>query len=191
MDSEVPRRILHSFVRAVLPPRRILDCGCGTGRLARVMESLGCAVVGTDCSEGALLKAVRLERGVYVLADGFSAFQRGGFEGIVLWGVLHHVDPAKWPQWFNGARRLLPRDGVFLVAGFSPDDGLFRGKAWRRSSTTGSACFVLPQETVTAGLEDAGFDRVSFESVRLRDSNRRADRTWSVFEARAAFDGSE
>ena len=73
------------FVTAELPPApaRVLDVGCGHGRLARALDDLGYRVVAIDpaAPDGAIFQAVSLEE----FADPAR------FDAIVASRSLHHI----------------------------------------------------------------------------------------------------
>lgn len=73
------------FVTAELPPApaRVLEVGCGHGRLARALDDLGYRVVAIDpaAPEGAIFQAVSLEE----FADPVR------FDAIVASRSLHHI----------------------------------------------------------------------------------------------------
>jgi ubiquinone/menaquinone biosynthesis C-methylase UbiE len=101
--------------------RRVLDCGCGTGRLSQALaESAASKVWGVDPEPEMLRVAAD------VLPDGVGLkagraedlpFRDGWFERAVLWLVCHLVDR---PAAFRELRRVLTSDGRLVVVTFDP-----------------------------------------------------------------------
>ncbi len=96
---------------ADLRGRRVLDVGCGTGRLARALVARDAAKVwGVDASE-AMLAQARVPRGVRLKHARAEAlpFRDGWFERVVFWLSIHLVDR---PRAFAEARRVGGRVAV-------------------------------------------------------------------------------
>ena len=110
--------------------RRVLDVGCGTGRLARCLRAAGAGrVVGLDYTEAAI-KSARAEtddEGVqYVCADAFDYSDDNKFDVITSLGTMEHMDdPAAF---FKHLRGLLVPDGVLILT--CPHFINLRGIAW-------------------------------------------------------------
>jgi ubiquinone/menaquinone biosynthesis C-methylase UbiE len=101
--------------------RRVLDVGCGTGRLAEALATrYACKVWGVDPSAGMLAVARRrVPRGVAVkqaVAEELP-FKDGWFERATMTLVAHHLDR---PRAFVEARRVLDREGRLAVLTFDP-----------------------------------------------------------------------
>ena len=128
-----------------LGPRRVLDAGCGTGRVAIELARRGIAAVGIDVAEPMLTVARRrapaLEWRQGDLAT--AALEPAGFDAIVLAGnVMIFLAPGSEPAVVaNLARALAP--GGWLVAGFQLDR-----RAWTLADYDGWAA--------SAGLVPAG-----------------------------------
>jgi len=105
--------------------RRALDFGCGTGRSARFLESLGYEVVGIDVSAEMVARArARDPEGDYrVIADGdFSTLRPRGFDLVLsafpfdnIAGFDHKV------ALFSGLRELLAEEGVLVNIVSTPE----------------------------------------------------------------------
>jgi ubiquinone/menaquinone biosynthesis C-methylase UbiE len=97
--------------------KRVLDVGCGTGRVAAELAERGNRVWGVDPSpemvqaakaRGVNAKVARAER---------LPFKEGWFERAVLWLSVHLLDR---PQAFAELRRVLAPEGRMLIATFDP-----------------------------------------------------------------------
>ena len=70
---------------------RLLDLGCGKGRLVRALGALGAEVVGTDPT-WAMLKPARLAGGSYVQSSATGLpFREGSFDGVICVEVIEHI----------------------------------------------------------------------------------------------------
>jgi SAM-dependent methyltransferase len=108
------------------PPaaRRVLDAGCGTGRVAVELASREVDVVGVDRDEAMLATARRQAPHLsWVQADLATMELERSFDVVVLAGnVLLFTDPGAEAATVAGCgRHLVP--GGLLVAGFSLDRG--------------------------------------------------------------------
>jgi ubiquinone/menaquinone biosynthesis C-methylase UbiE len=99
--------------------RRVLDVGCGTGRLSLALaERAGARVWGVDASPEMLAqaKAKAPPGAAFKLARAESLpFKDGWFERAVLWLVIHLVDREAA---LREARRVLAGDGRIVVVTF-------------------------------------------------------------------------
>jgi SAM-dependent methyltransferase len=100
--------------------RRVLDVGCGTGRVAAALAELGCRVWGVDPAEE-MLREARAGAGPRA---GFKQgraealpFKDGWFERAVLRLVVHLVDR---PAAFGELVRVLAPGGRAVIATFVP-----------------------------------------------------------------------
>jgi SAM-dependent methyltransferase len=104
---------------ADLHGRRVLDVGCGTGRLSRALaERVQARVWGVDPSPDMVEEARRVTpRGVGVTEGRAEAlpFRDGWFDRLVLWLVVHLVDR---PAAFAEARRVLGPEGTVAIVTF-------------------------------------------------------------------------
>lgn len=76
------------------PPARILDVGCGTGRISHELHRAGYHVVGID-PHGPSLEVARQEvpGGTFVRGDVLThELPQAPFDGVVAVGSLHHFD---------------------------------------------------------------------------------------------------
>jgi trans-aconitate methyltransferase len=137
----------RELVELLAPARgeRILDAGCGLGRMAAAMSAMGAEVTGID-REAAPLEQARLAAPAarFVQADLLEYSGESGFDAIVSRGALHWVVPAE-----AAAARLfgLLRPGGRLAAEWG-------GIAKELSS----GCWIPTVGEAAGLLEGAGFD---------------------------------
>lgn len=109
---------------ASLGGRRVLDAGCGTGRVARELARRGLAVVGVDRDPSMLAEARRLSPElVWREADMADVDLGERFDVVVMAGNVPLFTPAERRHGLvtGCARHLAP--GGLLVAGFQSDQG--------------------------------------------------------------------
>jgi len=97
---------------------KLLDLGCGTGRIALPLAAeLPISVTGADSSPAMLEKAKSKDTTGLVHWEHQDAesltFPAGLFNAVFMSHLLHHLD--KPQQALNGCKRVLTAPGVFLV----------------------------------------------------------------------------
>lgn len=120
-------RYLHAEADLVeaFRPRRVLDAGCGTGRVAAELARRGIEVVGVDRSE-AMLEVARTDAPevcflYHDLAGPPLEPILGCFDLALLAGnVVLFLDPGTLDQVVSNVAAMLPSGGV-LLAGFQLD----------------------------------------------------------------------
>lgn len=99
---------------------RVLDVGCGTGRLAAALAERGARVWGVDPSEEMLRQARSNAAGKASFKQAPAEalpFKDGWFQRTVLRLVVHLVDR---PRAFPEIRRVLGPGGRIVIATFAP-----------------------------------------------------------------------
>ncbi|WP_194898236.1 class I SAM-dependent methyltransferase [Catenulispora pinisilvae] len=119
--ARLHHRVLRSASRAAPEPNRMVDVGCGTGRLLRTAaaEFPDTQLVGVDISAGMLAQAQAItepgECDAFVRADSTALpFVDAAFDVVTCTACSHH-----WPA--PGAalaevRRVTARDGLLVLA---------------------------------------------------------------------------
>ena len=151
---------------ADLRGRRVLDVGCGTGRLSAALAQRAHAKVwGVDASPGMLAVAKKNVQGVAFKEANAEAlpFKDGWFERAVLWLVLHLVDRTAA---LAEARRVLGADGIVAVVSFDEShfDAYWLNGLLPSLEGVDRARFPT-EEQLVAELREAGFAGV--ETMRL------------------------
>ncbi len=114
-------RELEFLKEYVTPGSKILDIGCGNGRLLDLFEGLDIEYTGIDSSKEliAIAQKERGSRGAFIHADALSLpFEDGTFDVVFSVAMLHHVpDHKNRMQCVSEAQRVLKHGGtcVFTV----------------------------------------------------------------------------
>ncbi len=148
--------------------RRVLDIGCGTGRVAEALAERGSRVWGIEPSpEMAALARERVSTVKIAPAERLP-FKDAWFERAVMWLVIHLLDR---PQAFAEARRVLGSDGRLVVATFDPShfERYWLNRFFPSLEAIDRARFPEPT-ALQDELENAGFS-----SVRLIQLSQRAE----------------
>jgi SAM-dependent methyltransferase len=116
------------FLQAALPPppRRILEVGCGTGRLAAALSGLGYDLTGIDTDGEAVAEARR--SGVAAIQADVLKFESEPFDAVLFTRSLHHIHPVD--EAVARALRLLRADGLLVCDEFDKDGADSSAAAW-------------------------------------------------------------
>lgn len=147
---------LHDHPLAPQPPGRVLVPGCGRGHEARLLNSLGFAVIGIDISAEALREARQLDQPdascQWLQVDVLDppALEEAGLGEASVIGVVEHtcfcaIDPALRTAYAQSMGRMVAPGGWLL--------GLF----WCHSRSGGPP-FGCQPEQVARWLQGAGFE---------------------------------
>jgi trans-aconitate methyltransferase len=90
---------------------RILDLGCGDGRLTKVLQDLGCIVTGVDYSDNMIQAAQSLGLDVEVM-DGQNLTFTNQFDAVFSNAALHWMKRPE--QVIQGVKRALKSEGRFV-----------------------------------------------------------------------------
>lgn len=105
---------------------RVLDAGCGTGRLIGHLRALNERIVptGVDLSPAMLVHARASHPDVAFLEADLMALPLAdeSFDGVLAWYSIIHTAPAALPDLFHELRRVL-RPGGLLLLGFQAGTG--------------------------------------------------------------------
>jgi SAM-dependent methyltransferase len=147
--------------------RRVLDIGCGTGRVAAALAERGARVWGVE-PEPRMAELARKRLSTVKLAPAEQLpFKDGWFDRAVMVLVIHLVDR---PRAFAEARRVLAPDGRLVIATFDP---AHFERYWLNRfypSLEGIDRSRFPEPTaLQSELEEAGFG-----AVRLLPLSQRA-----------------
>jgi SAM-dependent methyltransferase len=150
--------------------RRVLDVGCGTGRLALALAERGAKVWGVDPSEEMLARARAVAGGRVGLKRGSAEalpFKGGWFERAVMRLVVHLVER---PRALGELARVLAPGGRAVIVTFTPDhfERFWLTPAFPEVAELDRRRFPTP-ETLATELAAAGFGAVRARTLRQHD----------------------
>jgi len=117
-DLEVHRRELTEFVRGMPRGGKVLDAGCGSGKIAAYLMRRGLTVTGIDISSGMLALAATVAPGARLLAMDMRhlRFPAASFDGVIALYSVIHVPRRDHARLLLGFRRVLRPRGLLLIA---------------------------------------------------------------------------
>ena len=108
----------YAFARRLVPGKRVLDAGTGSGYGAAELAQSAKSVVGMDRSLTAIGSATEvysLSNVMFAVADCESIpFQAGSFQAVIAFEVIEHLKG--YQQFIAEAARVLTPDGIFCVS---------------------------------------------------------------------------
>jgi len=145
--------------------RRVLEVGCGTGRLAQALEERELARVwAVDVSEAMVARARELGVNARVARAEALPFKAGWFDAVVMRMVLHLTDR---PRALEQAARVLAPQGRLAIATEDPDsfDDVWFTRFFRSVPAIDRARFPTA-DVLRLELAAAGFGAVEIEHLR-------------------------
>src|SRR6266480_4279725 len=126
--TDVPTRETLDFLISRLPVgAKVLEVGCGEGRVACELLQRGDRVTGLDSDAEAVTSAQA--RGVRAVVASWPKFDSSvSFDAIAFTRSLHHINPLG--ESIVPARELLNPNGFLLIEDFSPDEVNEATVAW-------------------------------------------------------------
>lgn len=157
----VERSVLSLFADLVGPGARVLDAGCGPGRVTAHLAHLGLAAEGLDLSSAMLDLARTAFPELSFRLGSLTALDAAdeSLDGILCWYSLIHIPPAHRPAVLSDLYRVLVPGGFALLSFQVGDD--VRHVTDPDGSGIALNFHRLNPDMITAQLVDAGFEPVS------------------------------
>jgi SAM-dependent methyltransferase len=159
-EQPVELAMIAHFASLVPGKRRVLDAGCGAGRLLPVLAAHGLRADGVDLSPGMIRRAQQDHPSFATAVASLTGLPQpgGSFDGYFSWYSTIHSPDHDLPRIFAEAARVIRAGGVILV-GFQSGHGTRDvSAAYRRHGhdVTLERYNRTPDHVATA-LGDAGF----------------------------------
>ena len=115
------RSAIDRLARMVRPDARVLELGCGSGRDAAYLLSLGVNVEATDGSTAMLEQANELHpellgRTTQLVLPGVLPYPDGHFDAVMTWAMLMHLSAEDIPDVIREIARVTSSGGVLAYA---------------------------------------------------------------------------
>ena len=178
-EKPYDRAMLSVFAGQVLAAGNpvVLDAGCGTGRIAGHLATLGLEVSGVDLSPG-MVEVARAEHPGLAFSVGSLEdlnLEAGSWGGIVAWYSLIHTPPERLGSVFASlAGGLAP--GGFLLLAFQAGSGR-RHIQHAYGHEISMHAYLLDPDTVEVQLEAAGLE-VEARLRRAPDADERTPQAY-------------
>ena len=157
-EADVDRGVLERLAGiASAAGGLVLDAGCGTGRVARLLADAGCEVVGVDVAPGMVEVAHREHRDLSFVVGELARLPttNAAFAAAAYWYSIITTPPDELGQVWAELARVLTPAGVALIAFQSGS-----GSAIERPNAYGSGIDLTLYRhdpgAVIAGLESSG-----------------------------------
>lgn len=126
IEQPVDRAMIGAFAEEILATRhhRVLDAGCGNGRLVRELTERGLSPAGVDLSRGMVERARLREPSVDFRVADLRAlpYPDQSFGGVIAWYSLIHLDYSELAEALGELARVTVVGGSLLV-GFQAGTG--------------------------------------------------------------------
>lgn len=114
---------LQAIGRTAVTDLRILEAGCGTGRLLRYFHDRGYDIIGIDFIDGAIKKILALNAGYRAEVGDITnlRFVDSSFSHVLAFGLYHNFEEVMMQSALDETYRVLQNNGV-LCASFRADN---------------------------------------------------------------------
>lgn len=152
------------LVRGAAPgdATRVVEIGCGPGRITAHLAGLGLDMLGIDLSPAMIEQARQRHPDLEFRVGQMTALDlpSGDAAGLVAWYALIHIPPAEHPAVLAGFRRILAPGGHLLLAFHAGDERRHITNAYGHSGLAYDA-YRLPPEHLEQQAVRAGFRPVA------------------------------
>jgi SAM-dependent methyltransferase len=125
-EAPLDLAMIDAFAEVVTSGKnpRVLDAGCGAGRMSRYLAERGCLVDGVDLSPAMVAMAQRDHHDLAFTVGSLTdlPYADDQFAGVMLWYSIIHTPPVGLARVFAEVSRVL-RPGGHVLVGFQAGEG--------------------------------------------------------------------
>lgn len=171
------RAMLDAFVAEMPAGGKVIDVGCGPGRITSYLRGHGLDIDGLDLSPRMIQVAERVCPGVRFSVGSMTDLPSGSgsLDGLVAWYSIIHVPPPHLPEVLDEFNRVLRPGAAVLLAFHAGDERARLSEAYGHRIALDA--YRLRPEAVSALLERAGFS-IAAELVRAPRLQERTDQAY-------------
>jgi len=191
--AEIPFRshaeVMTEYVD--LAGKRVLDVGCGAGRLVRTMTALDAVVTGIEPGARQLAKALAAdpagaEKYLQGTAEELPVADRS-IDVIVFFNSLHHVPVDGMRQALLESRRVLRDDGALYIAEPLAQGSQFElNRPFNDETAVRAAAYRVIQDSATLGFQEE-HETIYATDVSFADFEAFRENSTSINPAREAY----
>ena len=145
--------------------KKVLDVGCGTGRLVKFLNDNDISAIGCDIYEQALIAARKIyDKNTIIKAAATKLpFKKHSFDLISSISTIEHLTKKETIEFINEAKRvLIPNGFIFIVTpNFASPWRFIQGRKWFGYSDPTHINFFTPLSLANL-LKDYGFYNPKF-----------------------------
>lgn len=179
-EQPVDLAMIAHFAALLGEGRRVLDAGCGAGRMMPLLAGLGCEVRGVDLSPG-MVRRGRVDHpefDIEVASLIDLPFGDGEVDGVFAWYSTIHTPDAGLPGVLAELGRVLRHDGLLLLA-FQTGHGVREvGLAFASGVMTCSSTATTEARPTSPGCWGTGTSGWWRRSTGVPSAPRRTGRPW-------------
>ena len=149
VHTKMPSTILDMFIRYLDTPFKLLDFGCGTGRLAKYLSNNKFVHIDLyDISDIAMNYCRnKLKNDNINFIDDLYQIE-DTYQGILCWGVFHHLPVEAWTYYIDFFLSHLSENGILLFSDFTRQDSLYEKQDYLQSEITKYATYAVELSAV-------------------------------------------
>lgn len=143
---------VEKYAKKSKKPLRLLDYGCGNGRMGYAFFQKGMKVDLCDISQvliDRLKESYKDDKGLGIIRAGSPAEMgaKNKYDVIIAWNLFHHINPKYWRRFVAQFLDIMKKQGILFISGWDKEDVVVKEDHNRARFTHQITWFIndLPQ----------------------------------------------